>query len=402
MLLIKAFTDEVRFQNLEGSGKRLELVKNLSAAPMSPALSEEIFSSLATAARPAESAVPVVNPAAPRPAAPVAPAVPVSSSASEIRMMRADEGVKLARLFYKNRDYNYEDDVFFPEKIQELIEGGLQKSAVAVLPNGEFAAHLAIIKRKADSFVGETGRGAVDPAHRGDGLFEMLKRRLIEQAREDEMYGLYSESSIMDQYIQRTNMALGAKETGISLGGVLENGDTAGQASLLMYLRTGEEPNRIVYPPFHHRTMIGRIYEYGGFHRHLDNMSLSAHPPVKPGDVSRLESKMIPETGVGYITVLHYGSDLQDAVNAQLQDLMRQRINNVYLDLPLANAATPGLCGAVEVLGFFFSGIIPETSSGDVLRLQYLTRPDAGIANARPVTDFSRDLLDYVISMSPV
>ncbi|MDD4004429.1 MAG: ATP-binding protein [Elusimicrobiaceae bacterium] len=384
MLLMKAFTDEVRFVNLENNGKRLELVKNISSAPLAPALSEECFYNVPAALPDAAGAGPAA-----------------ASAVTEIRLLASDEGVKLARLFYKNREYNYEDDVFFPEKISELVDSGLMTSAVAVLADGEFAAHMAIMKKRKDSFVGETGLSALDPVCRSAGLLEPLKRKLIEQARRDEMYGLYSETGLADVASRRINMTLGAKETGVLLGCLAGEDGGARHAALLTYIRIGEEPHRIIRPPFHHRTMISKIYANLGFSRQADSFA----PPaavLRPGDTSRLETRIVPETGLGYITVLHYGPDFQDAVITQQMELLRHRLGCIYLDLPLANPATPELCGAAELLGFFFAGVIPETSSGDMLRLQYLARPDCGYPQMEAVTEFGAELYDYVLGMAPV
>lgn len=392
MLLMKAFTDEVRFVNLEHNGKRLELVKNISSAPLAPALSEEGFYERAARPAPSAPAAPTAA-AAPRPAA--RPAI------AEVRELAPSEGVKLARLFYKTRGYNYEDDVFFPEKISELVESGTMVSYVAVTQIGEFAAHMAISKKRSTSFVGETGLSAVDPEFGSAGLFEPLKRSLIERARKDEMYGLYSETALEDGLSRRINMALGAKETGILLGCVASEESVARRAALLTYIRTGEEPNRIVYAPFHHRTMVSKIYANMGFHRQVERFSLSAGA-LLPGDTTRLETRIVPETGLGYITALHYGPDFQDAVITQQAELLRHKPGCIYLDLPLANPATLELCGAAEVLGFFFAGVVPETSSGDMLRLQYIARPDYTCPKMEAVTEFGVELYNYVMSMAPV
>jgi serine/threonine-protein kinase RsbW len=49
------------------------------------------------------------------------------------------------------------------------------------------------------------------------------------------------------------------------------------------------------------------------------------------------------------------------------------------------------------MLGFFFSGVIPEMSQGDMLRLQYLNNVDMDLENIQVASDFGKELLDYVI-----
>jgi serine/threonine-protein kinase RsbW len=49
------------------------------------------------------------------------------------------------------------------------------------------------------------------------------------------------------------------------------------------------------------------------------------------------------------------------------------------------------------MLGFFFSGIIPEMFDGDVLRLQYLNNVEIDPKDISIASDFGKGLLDYVL-----
>ena len=51
----------------------------------------------------------------------------------------------------------------------------------------------------------------------------------------------------------------------------------------------------------------------------------------------------------------------------------------------------------MEMLGFFFAGIIPEMFDGDALRLQYLNNVDIDLEKAQITSDFGKELLAYVI-----
>jgi hypothetical protein len=55
---------------------------------------------------------------------------------------------------------------------------------------------------------------------------------------------------------------------------------------------------------------------------------------------------------------------------------------------------------ALEALGFFFAGIIPELAGGDVLRLQYLNDVDPDL-EPQIASDFGRELFHYVVAARP-
>jgi len=83
-------------------------------------------------------------------------------------------------------------------------------------------------------------------------------------------------------------------------------------------------------------------------------------------------------------------------VKFRLRELCLRRIDCVYIDLPMSHPATPKFCASMEMLGFFFAGVIPEMSEGDVLRLQYLNNVDTDLGSIQIASDFGKELLDYV------
>ncbi|MCX8126184.1 MAG: hypothetical protein N3E40_03455, partial [Dehalococcoidia bacterium] len=73
------------------------------------------------------------------------------------------------------------------------------------------------------------------------------------------------------------------------------------------------------------------------------------------------------------------------------------RLDIVYLDLPLEDAAVRPVSGQAESLGFSFAGVIPETGNGDMLRLQYLSSNRVVGDDLQTASEFGRELLDYVM-----
>ena len=377
LALIRAFSDQVAFTNLGRRGKRVELVKNLPERRI--------------------DAVPGPLPAR------EAPPSPEQAVSLELRQLRVDEGVALARCFYRSYGYSYAEDIYYPERLRELMDRGLQHSFVAVAPDGEIVGHVAMLKRHADARVAEIGQAITLPECRGQGIFERLKDRAIQYARGCGIYGLYSESATVHPYTQRANLKLGGRETGILLAfgperltfKRIENSLRNRQTTVLFYQRVLDEPERAVYAPPAHRDMIERIYRNSGLARTLEEVEPSA---AEVGVAAGVDIVLHPDFGLAFLTVAAYGIDLVDLVRVRLQQICYDRIACIYLDLPLSQAWSCKACADLETLGFSFAGVIPEMFDGDVLRLQYLNNIPIDPKETVLASDFARDLFSYVLA----
>jgi anti-sigma regulatory factor (Ser/Thr protein kinase)/RimJ/RimL family protein N-acetyltransferase len=375
--LIKAFTDEVRFINLGLQGKRMEFIKDFSQEKSLKAEDEERDDT--------EASVDIVS-----------KEVPIA-----IRLMRPDEGASLARCLYRVYGYSYMEYAYFPEKIRDLIESGLQVSMVALNPENEVVAHQGYKKSHPGSSVAEMGAGIVDPRYRGRGLFERIKKTSIDYGHDQGLYGLFIESVAVHPYSQKANRALGARETGILFGYIpirftfkkIDEAPEQRQAVVLMYNRLNREPDRMVYPPYQHRTVIGKIYENGGFNRTFGDVSETRDGMA---GLSHVEINASHDLGMAFFKLIKYGADFQDCVRYHLRDMCLQKIDCIFLDLPLSNPATAQSCAAAEILGFFFAGMIPELDNGDFLRLQYLNNVKIDPSKTVVVSDFGKYLFDYI------
>jgi len=382
VLLMKAFADEIYFLNLGRGGKRVELVKNLPYKDVDSYISEQ------------EKDRTLPLPSVPKD-------VPL-----KVRLMLPDDSVDLARCVYRCYGYTYANsDVYFPDKVKELLESGVLVSHVALNPDGEVIGHVAIRKEYPAARIGERGQAVVDPRYRGHSLFNKLLSACKENAKKAGMYGTYGEAVTVHTYSQEAALSAGAHETGVLLGftpatmsfkKIEEGPRQQRQAILLLYTRLNEEPQRDVYPPFHHQTIIRRIYESNNFKRNIMNTP-DYKEPVDATSSSRVDVKVQTDAGRAFILVTQYGANLEELVKFRLRELCLRKIDCIYIDLPLFNPATPKFCASLEMLGFFFGGVIPEMSDGDVLRLQYLNNVDVDAQNINIASDFGKELLDYVM-----
>lgn len=315
--------------------------------------------------------------------------------------MFPEEGAALARCLYRVYEYSYFEYAYFPEKIRDLIESGLQVSVVALNQDNEIIAYQSYVKRHPGAFVAELEAGIVDPRYRGRGIFERSAKIITDYAREQGLYGLFIEAVAVHPYSQKTSLAAGAIETGIlpgliparfnfkKIAKVIKQRHTA----VLMYNRLNPEPDRTVYPPCRHRAIIEKIYDYGVLNRTFGD---DTEWPEGMDKLSHLEINVNRDMGVACFSLIRYGKDFQDCIRYHLRDMCLQKIDCIFLDLPLSNPATVRGCAMAEMLGFFFAGLVPELDNGDVLRLEYLNNVKINPSEAVVASDFGKYLLDYV------
>jgi serine/threonine-protein kinase RsbW len=328
-------------------------------------------------------------------------------------MMAPEDAIGVARCTYAVYGYTLPDDyLYFPDRIREMLHGGLLEVVVGVAADGEIVSCLTCEVDHPGAPVGYLGEGLVDPRFRHHGLLEQMLRFMCQRAVERGLLGLYAEAVTVHPYSQKSNLALGFTEVGIQLADEAPTVDfkqidsraPAGRtATVLHFLRTSEGPRRTVYPPERHRAMLERIYAHGRFERRLTEpaaaRSRSAAPPAASGPppAAQLKVDVFPEWSEAAIRVTAYGSGLVDLLRSRLRQLELRRIDWIGLDLPLSHPEVAEVAPALEALGFFFAGVVPDLVDDDVLRLQYLNEIEADVASAQIASDFGKELFAYVV-----
>ncbi|MBN1188215.1 MAG: ATP-binding protein [Dehalococcoidales bacterium] len=379
-ILMKAFADEVHFLNLGRNGKRVELVKNL----------------------PDKKADDLIREAQSQPVMLVKP-VPIAEKDITIRLMRPEESFNLARCVYRCYGYTYfTDQIYFPEKVREMIESGLMVSVVALNPADEIIGHVSVIKETPYSPVGEAGQAIVDPRFRGGGIFRKMEAYLRNYCKSTGMLGQFAEAVTEHTYSQLVGISGDAFETGILLGDVpatmyFKNIQKAEvpkrRPDVFFYARLNEGPLRDVYLPPHHTGILRRIYEHGRLKR---NFLTAGEMPELP-ERSQVDVTVLADASQAILMVKEYGQDLEDLVKFRLRELCVRRIESIYIDMPLSHPAVQRYCASIEMLGFFFGGILPEMEEGDILILQYYNNVELELENVQLAFDFSKELFQYVL-----
>ena len=380
MLLMRAFADEIRFLNIGRGGKRVELIKNLSYAEI-----EEL--------KPAAGSE--------KKEAPLAPA----DEKLTLRLMQPDDAVNMARCIYRSYGYTYGwEFIYLPEKVKELLTSGFLTSCIYLNSQNEIIGHFAMIRSSKDDLVGETGMAVTDPRYRGRGLFKNMKLFMAEHAKKIDIRGFYSEAVAVHPYSQKGNISLGAHETGVLLGLVpammfFRKIQTAEknrrQPAVFFYFKLLEGDTQTIFPPYHHRSIIKKIYEMNNLQREIAG-GKEQKSSGKLTEKSQLDIAVKPEHGFAFIKIICFGEDFIEHVKFRLRELCFRKIDCIYIDLPLKEQATQKFCASLEMLGFFFAGIIPELENGDVLRLQYLNNVEVDINEIVTASEFGEELANYV------
>jgi len=383
--LIRAAADSVTWTPLGRQGNRTQMVFNRpqrAIASMAPQAALQAFDEQAALAPPQDYIV---------------------------RLATEDaDWHQIAVAMYRTYGYSYPlDDFYLPDCICELNRAGLVLSAVAVTATGEVVGHYALDVRDFGQFgvkppvTGELGKAVVDPAHRGRGLMERMRRFVEDEARQRGVVAAFSEPTMAHPFSQKANESLGSRACGVLLGLVASHllelkaidSPSAGQrTSVMFYLQPllAQAPRRVHAPPIH-RSMLWRTYAACG-------IEVEDAPPYGPkAQHTELAAQYVPQIDIGLVTVRAAGDDVNQALRHTMQQLVRDAgARVIYLSLRLDDPGCPAACEAAERLGFHYAGLCPLFDEGhDVLRLQYVNVPIDFSALAVAGV-FAREIVDYV------
>lgn len=322
-----------------------------------------------------------------------------------LRLAGMDDVVGIVRSLYRAYGYSYADPVVYDaQRVAERIGSGRQRSAVALDAEGEVVGHLAFLAPEGGARVAESGQAVVDTRYRGRGLFQRLKRFLVEDGERRGLRGVFSEAVTVHPYSQKGNLDLGARETGFLLGfspasvsvkGIAET-QRQRQAVCQLYLPVTDAPGQVLHVPTRHRAMAARIYQRLGLPRELAEPrdGVGAQPAA---ETSEIGLEVVEHHADAFLRVSRIGADLVARLRPQALDLRLHGIRALYLDLPLRDPALPAAADDLEALGFSFASLLPELDGGDVLRLQSLPDVEVDPEPIQTASDFGAELLAFVI-----
>lgn len=375
--LIKRLSDEVRYRNLGRDGQEIRILRTLSPGE-------------AAAARPVSA--PQVEEQAGKP-------LPI-----HVRRMLPAEAAAVSKLAYFAYGYSYlHDSIYDPEKVRLLNEGGRMMSYVAVKEDtGEIMGHCALVPDKlSDMF--EVAVSFVNPVYRRRGCQGAMGKYLEEKVRRRKREGIFAMIVTSHPYTQKTAVAHGYREAALFLSheqplvmrGIKETG-AARESSIYMVNLFGRASREPYHVPPHHRQIMEKICR---------NLEVPAVFAADPGEVplpqsGRLDHEPDPYQ-CGRIFVRSCGTDSVEQVRRILRSWCLDRLETIYLYLPLLQPPTAALCARFEDMGFFFGGLRHGRAGADWLMLQYLNNQRYDYGQLKTATPFGQELVDYVRARDP-
>jgi serine/threonine-protein kinase RsbW len=149
-----------------------------------------------------------------------------------------------------------------------------------------------------------------------------------------------------------------------------------------------------VYVPEIYKDLIETIYGRIGFER--EYISENNNSKYSKKGNGHMTVSIRSDHNQGIITVNKFGKGTLDEIHFHMQQLCLQRIDCIYVDLPLNNKGAGYIACLLRELGFFFGYVIPEYSDSDVLRLQYLNNVEISKEDIKTASPFGEKLLDTI------
>lgn len=371
--LLHRYSDEVLYRNRGRQGQEIRIRRFVAAAGGETALPE------------AEAAPPAFR--------------------IGVRRMRPDEAAAISKLAYFAYHYTYfKEELYDPEEVRRRNEDGRMQSYVAVREDtGEVVGHLAMIPDRL-SAMPELGVAFIHPHYRRGGGLKALVEFVISEAQRQEWQGSFATAVTSHPYSQMSATQMGMRETALFVSRVPPLAFQAisdralSRESFLSFVRLFDRlPRQPYYPPARHAAMLARIGEH---------LSLSLSFPEPPaGEALPEQGAMEAKTdayGAGHLVLRRWGGDSLSRIQGTLRHWCLDRLETIYLFLPLSQPPTAALCPALEEKGFFFSGLMPGEGGADWLVMQYLNNQRYDYGLIKPATPFGQTLVDYVRSCDPI
>ncbi len=378
--LSKGYADEVNFYCLGTRGNMTEIVKNLPASDIRDEMDiSEHHEHLKQE--------------------PVEPDAEI-----KIDTFKHDKVHELVRLVYKCYGYTYANEfMYYPEEIEARLHSNIMESCGAYNSDDELVGHLALIYSQPGAKVGESGEAVVDPRYRGHHIFPRMKTYITERASAKGVIGVYGEAVTVHPYSQKGSLELGSTETGFLLGyspgtvsfeKISENEKPRRQSIALMFTPILESESKRIYVPEVYKEIIEKIYQNIGYEREF--VIENHESEYRNNDSGHISVSIRSDHNQGILTVSKFGNNTLNEIRFHLMQLCLQRIDCIYVDLPLHHEGSGFKATKLRELGFFFGYIIPEYSDSDVLRMQYLNNVEISKDDIKTASDFGQQLLDKI------
>lgn len=322
-----------------------------------------------------------------------------------LRLLKPQEALFISQLAYYAYHVSYIlDTIYYPESVRKLNEEGEMVSVVAVnKENEDIIGHVAAIHEEL-SGMPEMAVAFVNPQYRGGGCLHKSAEFLLELLKERGAQGVFVHAVTTHVYSQKAAYKLGLRETTLFISRLtpllmneIKDEEQPRESLLRMYLPLKCLEPKTIYVPKHHSEMVLRIYENIG-----ERVNIISNYPTQNSQNEFTEIEVSTDNyGCSHIYIEQYGADTKTIIDKTLKSHCINRIESIYLYLPLEHSQTITYCAQFESLQFFFGGIIQKKNNLDFLVLQYLNNQIYDYNSVSLFSDFAKELFLYIQKQDP-
>ncbi len=382
LFLMKSAMDQVSFVNLGMEGKETHLIKYLPKKNI-----EEYYPGRKLDVEKAPPAAKVITEKIPY----------------DVRRMQANEAIEVSKCAYKSHGYTFFDDViYFPDRLVALNNSEELISLVAVTMDNIFMGHSALHYPYLGASIAELTYCFVNMEYRGQGCLTRLIEQLFRTEKKYPLTGIYVNSVTNHVFTQKVVVKYGVNDCGIYLAaspgtwvfkGI--SGESKQRLSVVLGFKyLNPAPELTLYAPAAHREMIEKLYcNIGG----KPGFAVPQEGQTRPRqEKSVITVNVFESENCAEVWVDSFGSDLVKQIKHTLFDLKSKQVGAIYIYLSLEKPEVYSAAPQLEELGFFFSGVLPQTQIGDTLILQYLNNIALDYGQIQILTDMGKQLLCYI------
>lgn len=322
-----------------------------------------------------------------------------------MRRLKPEEALFISQLAYYAYKVSYiYDKIYYPESVRKLNEEGEMLSVVAVnKENEDIIGHVAAIVDEL-SGLPEMAVAFVNPLYRGGGCLHKSAEYLVDLLKKENAEGVFVHAVTTHVYSQKAAYKLQLRETALFISRLtpllmneIKDEDQPRESLLYMYLPFNLHEIKTIYAPKHHSDIISRIY--GNIEQPVNVIS---EYPINNIENELTEIEISADSyACSHIYLKHCGKDTKAVIDKTLKSLCVNRVESIYLYLPLECAQTISYCSEFESLQFFFGGVIQRKDNMDFLMLQYLNNQVYRYDTLTVFSDFAKELLDYIRKHDP-
>jgi len=309
-------------------------------------------------------------------------------------------------LFRKVYGLSYpERYVYHPDSFSKLVDAGKILSVVTVTAQNRVVGHCAFVEKHEG--MASIGMSLVDPEYRHSECQARMLVFLTNEACRRSFSGIWSVVTTNHVYAQRAGQRAGFKRVALILGQVPANrtydgmpGDGRRMSVAYGYLRLEDHNDATLYPPRHHGEFIETIFRKTGLKRRFSRAP-GEIPRSCDGDESLIRIRTIPGDKRAVIEICRYAPDVLYRTGRIMRSLLFKNFEQITLFLPLSRPLTAAICEEFERRGFFFAGVLPLSSVGDALVLQYFNSISIDYDRILVASDMLADIKTYVRDHDP-